>query len=185
MPDALRPVSAVDPKTGAPAPQMAADFKFYRIFCSTPRELEDERLVFESAVAQFVEKVSMPDAVLFAPASLRPPIIAANQKPVIESNIRTCEFFIQIFGEQWPDPVFQGFVEYALDCVADPSMVTRNVCVLFRNYRTAARELRQFREALAAEGRCELRDFGGAEELAGHLPELLAAWYAPLKPAPV
>jgi len=184
MTDDLRPVSAMDPKTEAPAPPKAVDFKFYRIFCSTPRELEEERLVFESAVAQFVEQVSMPDAVLFAPASLRPPIIAANQKPVIESNIRTCEFFIQIFGEQLPDPVFQGFVEYALDCVADPSMDTRNVCVFFRNHRAAAPELRQFRQNLAAGGRCELRDFTGAEELSSQFRELLSAWYAPLKPGP-
>lgn len=185
MPDALRPVSATDPKTDAPAPPKAVDFKFYRIFCSTPRELENERLAFESAVAQFVEETSMPDAVLFAPASLRPPIVAANQKPVIESNIRMCEFFVQIFGEQWPDPVFQGFVEYALQCVADPSLVTRAVCVFFRNYQTAAPELRQLRETLAADGRCELRDFGDVEELAGQFRELFAAWYAPLKPAPV
>jgi hypothetical protein len=184
MPDALRPVSATDPKTEAPAPPKAVNFKFYRIFCSTPRELEAERLAFESAVAQFVEQVSMPDAVLFAPASLRPPIIAANQKLTIESNIRMCEFFIQILGEQWPDPVFRGFVEYALDCVADPSLVTRNVCVFFRNYPAAAPELRQLREALAAAGRCELRDFSGVEELSGQFRELLSAWYAPLKPEP-
>lgn len=163
---------------------MAVNFKFYRIFCSTPRELEAERLAFESAVAQFVEQVSMPDAVLFASASLRPPIIAANQKLTIESNIRMCEFFVQIFGEQWPEPVFPGFVEYALDCAADPSMVTRNACVFFRNHHAAAPELRQFREALAGGGRCELRDFSGAEELSGQFRELLSAWYAPLKPGP-
>ena len=163
---------------------MAVNFKFYRILCCTPRDLEAERQAFESAVALFVEQISMPDAVLFAPASLRPPIIAANQKPAIESNIRMCKFFIQIFGEQWPEPVFQGFVEYALDCGADPSMATRNVCVFFRNYRAAAPELRQFRESLAANGQCELRDFSGTEDFSSQFRELLAAWYAPLKPAP-
>jgi hypothetical protein len=163
---------------------MATNFKFYRIFCAAPGDLEAERRAFESAVAQFVEQVTMPDAVLFAPASLRPPFIAANQKPAIESNIRMCEFFIQIFDEQWPHPVFQGFVEYALDCVADPSMVARNVCVFFRNYHAAAPEVCQFREVLAAGGRCELRDFNSTEDLSGQLHELLSAWYAPLKPGP-
>jgi hypothetical protein len=161
---------------------MATDFKFYRIFCAAPGDLEAERQAFESSVAQFIEQVTMPDAVLFAPASLRPPFIAANQKPAIESNIRMCEFFIQIFGEEWPHPVFQGFVEYALECVADPSMVARSVCVFFRNYHAAAPELREFREVLAAGGRCELRDFTGADDLSVELRTVLSAWYAPLKP---
>jgi len=163
---------------------MAVNFTFYRILCSTPRELEAERLAFESVVAQFVEQVSMPDAVLFAPASLRPPIIAANQKVAIEANIRMCEFFIQIYGEQWPDPVFRGFVEYAVECASDPALATRAVCVFFRNYRAAAAELREFRETLAAKEQCELRDFSDVEDLSRQLRELLSAWYAPLKPRP-
>jgi hypothetical protein len=131
-------------------------------------------------MTQFVEQVSMPDGVLFAPASRRPPINATVQKAAIDSNIRACEFFIQIFGEKWPDPVFAGFVEYAVECVADPSMATRNVCVLFRNSNAAAPEIRQFRERLAAAGRCELRDFSDLGDLSHQLRELLAAWYANL-----
>jgi hypothetical protein len=161
---------------------MVTNFTFYRILCCTPPDLETERLAFESAVAQFVEQVSMPDGVLFAPASLRPPIRATVQKLAIESNIRTCEFFIQIFGEQQPEPVFEGFVEYAQQCVADPSFVTRDVCVFFRNYQAAVPGLRQFRESLAAKQECQLRDFGSAEELSQQLRELLTGWYAPLRP---
>jgi len=161
---------------------MATDFKFYRILCSTPPELEAERVAFESAVAEFVERVSMPDAVLFAPASFLPAINAVRRKADIEYNIRTCEFFIQVFGEQWPDPVFQGFVEYALDCVADPSPVTRNACVLFRNHHAAGPELHELRAKLEAGGRCELRYFSGVEDLRGQFRELLPAWYATLKP---
>jgi hypothetical protein len=163
---------------------MPVNFKIYRIFCATPPDLEAERLEYESSVAQFVEQVSMPDAVLFAPASLRPPIVAANYQATLESNIRTCEFFIQVFGEQCPDPVFQRLVEYAADCAGDPSMDTRGVCVFFRNHDAAAPELRRFRQSLAARRRCELRDFTGVEDLSGQLRELLSAWYRPLKPGP-
>ncbi len=159
---------------------MPSDFKFYGILCCTPPDMDSERLVFESAVTQFVDQVSMPDGVLFAPASLRPPINATVQKAAIDSNIRACEFFVQIFGEKWPDPVFAGFVEYAVECVADPSMATRNVGVLFRNSNAAAPEISQFRERLAAAGRCELRDFSDLGDLSHQLRELLAAWYANL-----
>jgi hypothetical protein len=161
---------------------MGTNFTFYRVLCTTPPELESERLAFEAAVAQFVEEVTMPDAVLFAAASLRPPIRAVVQKATIESNIRMCEFFIQVFGEQLPDPVFPGFVEYALACVADTSTVTRKACVLFRNYHAAAPQMQHFREKLAAGDPCEVRDFGGEAELAEQLRELLCSWYAPLKP---
>jgi hypothetical protein len=161
---------------------MGINFKFYRILCCTPPELEPERLVFEAEVARLVEQVTMPDEVLFAAASLRPPIIAANQKLAIESNIRTCEFFIQIFGEQWPEPVFRDFVEYSIESLADPSRVTRAACVFFRNFDAAAPELRQLRFRLASGGECELRDFANAEDLSRQLSEVLAAWYAPLKP---
>lgn len=156
---------------------MPIDFKFYGILCCTPPDLDSERLVFESAVTQFVEQVSMPDGVLFAAASLRPPINAAVQKAAIDSNIRTCEFFIQIFGEQWPDPVFEGFVDYAVECAADPTKATRQAAVLFRGFPTAAAELRLFRERLAAASQCELRDFSGPETLSQQLHELLSAWY--------
>lgn len=62
-------------------------------------------------------------------------------------------------------------------------MVTRNVCVFFRNYRAAAPEMRRFRDNLAR-GQCELRDFSATEDLSGQFRELLSAWYAPLKPGP-
>ena len=159
---------------------MATSFQFYRILCTTPPDLEEERLAFESAVAQFVEQVSMPDRVLFAPASLRPPIVAAVQKSAIERNIRECEFFLQIFGEERPDPVFPGFVEYALACAADAAMVTRAAAVLFRNHARASEEVRAFRESLASRGGCELRDFRNTEELGGVVRELLREWYAAL-----
>jgi len=161
---------------------MAANFRFYRILCTSPPELDAERLAFEESVARFVGEVSMADGVLFAPASLRPPIVAAAQKRVIETNIRECEFFLQVYGEEWPDSVFQGFVEYALECVQDAAMLTRQAAVLFRNYRHADEQVRAFRESLAARGGCELRDFGDAAELGAQIRELLREWYARLGP---
>ena len=159
---------------------MATDFQFHYILCSTPPELEAEREEFEAAVARFVADVTIADGVLFAPASFRPPIVAANQKPLIESNIRMCEFIVPVFGEARPDPVFAGFAEYALGCCAEPGAKKR-VCVFFRNFAAAAREARQFRERLAAGGACELRDYSGPADFAAQLDDLLRAWYAPLK----
>ncbi len=124
----------------------------------------------------------MAGGVLFAPASLRPPSDAIRNRQVIEANIAMCEFFVQILDEAPPHPVFQGFIEYALECVRDPALPTRNIAVFFRNYASAGAELSRLRESLAADGLSELKDFHEAKELASQLRALLEAWYAPLRP---
>ncbi len=124
----------------------------------------------------------MADQILFAPASLRPPSDAVRNREAIAANVAMCEFFVQIFGEAAPEPVFQGFIEYARECVRDPGLPTRKIAVFFRNYASAPAELRRLRESLAADGLSELRDFHEAEELASQLRALLEAWYAPLRP---
>lgn len=156
---------------------MTPGFTFYRVLCTTPSELEEERDAFESAVARFVEEVTMPRGVLFAPASLRPPIVASRQVPVIEANIRMCEFVIAVFGEAWPDAVFGGFVDYALECAADQGIATRNVAVFFRNYAEAAPEIRALRERLAGRAACEQYDFQNAGEFGGCVREVLSRWF--------
>jgi hypothetical protein len=165
------------------APPQPIPFRFYRILCTTPPELEDERLAFESAVSAFVGRVTMPDKILFAAASLRPPILAANQMPLIEANIRMCEFIVAVFGEAWPDPVFGSFIHYSLTSIADPDRATRAACAFFRNYASAAPEVRQLRESLEKDGQCAVRDFTNTTDFPAQVEELLSHWYAPLRPA--
>ena len=124
----------------------------------------------------------MADGVLFAPASLPPPSDAIRNRQAIEANIAMCEFFVQILDEAPPLPVFQGFIEYALECVRDPALPTRNIAVFFRDYAIAGAELRRLRESLPADGLLELKDFHEAEELERQLRGLLDAWYSPLRP---
>jgi hypothetical protein len=163
---------------------MTPNFTFYRVLCTSPPDLEDEREVFETAVARFVEEVSMPDRVLFAPASLRPPIVASRQKQAIEANIRCCEFVLAVFGERWPDPVFGGFAAYAAECAREAGAGTRAVAVCFRNYAGAAPEVRALRESLAGCEGCELHDFVGAGDFGRLVGDLLSRWYGPLRPQP-
>jgi hypothetical protein len=139
------------------------DFTFYRILCCTPPDLEPERLVFEAAVGQFNEDVGMSDGCLFAAASLRPPADAVRQQRNIEANIRMCEFYVGIFGDVRPDPVFEGFLDYALS----PAAEMKGVALLFREWRPQI-----------TDDRCEIKQFSDAADLARQLREILAAWYA-------
>ncbi|MDE3167806.1 MAG: hypothetical protein KGN36_18545 [Acidobacteriota bacterium] len=161
---------------------MTPDFTFYRVLCTSPPELESERQAFESAVAGFVEDVSMKERVLFAPASLRPPTVASRQKEIVEANVRLCEFVIAVFGEQPADPVFGEFAAYAVDCARDPAIGTRAVALCFRNYKQAAPEVRALRAGLKERGPCELRGFRDAKEFSAVVRDLLCGWYDPPRP---
>jgi len=121
---------------------------------------------------------------LLAAASLRPEVYAERQQGPIESNIRMCELFVQIFDEQPPPSVFQGFVDYALKQLSDPAATMKRVAVLFRQAAPATPEAQACRELLAARHECEVRDFRDENELAATLREFLDAWYAPLSGTP-
>ena len=157
---------------------MSPTFAIYRILCSTPPDLEPERLAFEACNAQFAEKVSMPDGVLFAAASFRPPFLSDRHAAAVESNIRMCDFFLQIFGEWQPRPDYAGFVDLALECLADPAMPMRQVAVLFRNPSKADPQMRQLQETLSAAGQCEVGEFCDQPDLEARVQGILAGWYS-------
>jgi hypothetical protein len=112
---------------------MSHNFTVHRILCSTPPELAAEQTQFLDSLAQFAEEITTPDRVLFPAATFRAPFDALGQKHAVEGNIRTCEFFIQIFGEQPAEPVYGAFLEYAIQCAADPVQTMRQVAVLFKD----------------------------------------------------
>ena len=71
---------------------MAAPFRIYRILCSTPPDLEAERLAFESTLAAFGEHVTFPQQVLFAGASFRPPFDAGRHRAEGEAQCPPLRF---------------------------------------------------------------------------------------------
>ncbi len=156
---------------------MPAHFETYRILCCTPPDLESERLLFEDANAQFSEEVAVPNRVLFAVGSLRPPINPVRAKDAIETNIRECDFVIHIFGEREPEPVFRGFADLTLQCEADSSLPLRASAFVFRNPSGMA----DLRQSLLASGQTTVRDYQNADDLAPILREILEAWYASVK----
>ena len=160
---------------------MASPFKIYRLLCSTSPELEPEREVFESSLASFGERVTFPEQILFAGASFRESFDAVRHRRAAESNVRMCDFFVHIFGEEWPGPVFKNFITLALESIADPSRPMRQATVIFRNFAEADEQVRQFRDKLGEGGNCDLRDFQDLTELEGQLKQVFAGWYESIK----
>jgi hypothetical protein len=156
---------------------MPPAFTIYRILCSTPPDLEPERLAFEACNAQFAEKVAMPRGVLFAAASLQPQFLPDRQAAAVADNIRMCEFFLQIFGEREPHPAYLSFVDLALACLANRAMPLRRAAVLFRNPPGADPKMTELREKLSAASRCDIGAFRNSQEFEERVQGILACWY--------
>ena len=146
--------------------------------------LESARLLFETTLSSFGERVTFPQQILFAGASFRSGFDANQHYAAGESNVRMCDFFLHIFGEEWPGAAFKGFIELAQSCLADPSLPMRQVTVLFQDFGEADERLRKYRETLEAKGNCALRDFHDANDLNACLQEIYTAWWESVQAKP-
>jgi hypothetical protein len=157
---------------------MSVAWTIYRALCCVTPELEPERLALEAANARFAERVTMPEAVLFALASPRTDFDPQVNRHGLESNIRFCDFFVQIFGETAPDPAFLEFVDLAVACTADPAFPLRSTVVVFRNPESAAPEIAALREKLSANPHCTVHDFHDSSEFDALAETVLTDWHA-------
>ena len=157
---------------------MAIAWTIYRTLCCSTPELEPERLAFEAANARFAERVTMPEAILFAVASPHSDFDPRISRRGMESNIRFCDFFMQIFGETVADPAYLEFADLAVACTADPAFPLRSTTVLFRNPERAVPEIVAFREKLSANPHCKVQDFHDSSEFDALAETVLADWHA-------
>jgi hypothetical protein len=153
-------------------------FTIYRILCSSPDDLEPEQTVFHEVLSRFAEEVTMPESILFPAASFRAPFDAKANKAAVESNIRACDFFLQIFGDTVPDSVYRGFLDYAIQCATDPAQTMRRTAILCKAPGEQTRDLRA-----SLSGRTDVHLFHDHEELTQTVRAVLEGWYGIVKPA--
>jgi hypothetical protein len=156
---------------------MLIDWTTYRLLCCTAGDLEAERTAFDAVNAKFAECVTMPERILFALASLRSDFNPHGHRHALESNIRFCDFFLQIFSETAPREPFHEFVELAVACTHDPAFPMRSTAVVFRNPESASQETAELRRQLLDGGQCQVHDFHSPEEFEALSGEILATWH--------
>ena len=157
---------------------MLIDWTTYRLLCCTAGDLEAERAAFDAVNAKFAECVTMPERILFALASPRTDFNPHGHRNALESNIRFCDFFLQIFSETAPREPFQDFVELAIACTGDPAFPMRSTVVVFRNPESASQEMAVLRRQLLEGGQCQVYDFHSLDEFEALSAEILATWHA-------
>ena len=160
---------------------MTGSYSTFRILCSSPPDSQREQELFLSCLARFCEQVTMPDWVLFAPATFRAPFDANAARTAVEANIRTCDFFLHVYGGTVPDAVYQGFVDSALRCTADPDFAMRSAVVFFRETGEVSTEMRALRESLASDARCRVLAYHDESDLETHFRGMLEDWYSQVR----
>ena len=157
---------------------MPIQWTTYRLLLSASPGLASEQQAFEAANASFAERVTMPAWILFALASTRSGFDPQVNRNGVESNIRFCDFFLQVFGETAPDPAFFGFLKLAIACTRDPVYPMRSTVVAFRNPENASPELSALRRRLLDGGDCQVHDFHSLDDFNRLAEQILADWYA-------
>jgi hypothetical protein len=163
---------------------MSVSWTIYRALCCVTPELEPERSAFDTASARFAERVTMPEGILFAVASPRSDSDPQLNRRGLESNIRFCDFFVQMFGETASDPLLREFVDLAVACTADSAFPLRSTTVMFRNPETAAPEIAAFRQKLSSSPHCTVHDFHNSSEFDALAEIILTDWHTNIQ-APV
>jgi hypothetical protein len=156
---------------------MSISYTTCRILCSTPADLDEEQQLFLAANAEFGEQVTIPSQILFAVASFREPFEPHAHRYAVQGNLRMVDFFVHVYGERAPDPIYQEFVYYGLKCLADPAKPLRNAVIFFKSPNTDE-TLHRYQDALTADERCQVRVYSDAKDLAAQFREMLAGWYA-------
>jgi hypothetical protein len=145
----------------------------HRVFCATSDDLEAERQAFHDALGIVNESLAMANGILFVPVSI--PVNMADKRlfqPAVDDNIRSCRYYIQVFGS-YPWPSHRDFApDYALalSCAANPALPMCEVAALVRNSAP-----KQDPDASVFHAH-RVREYSTIEEFTGCCKELLTLW---------
>ena len=158
---------------------MANQFSIYRVVCATPPGLEEERDLFLTDLSDFSGRVTMPEWILFGPATFPTPFPATAMQGAVKDNIKNAQFFLGFFGEDPTEPAYKRFVQYAIESAADPELPMKRVTVFFKESDDVAEEIRALRGKFAVQ--CEVRTYRNLKDLEPQLSDILAGWLAAVK----
>jgi hypothetical protein len=152
-------------------------YQYYRVFCSSPGDLEPERRIFEDAVAELNETELIPQGVLFVPVSVIPNIVNLRfYQPVIEQNLRDCTFFVQLLGNTWGAPPRDFEWIYSLACGMQraPDALLREVAVFVKSTTPAVEASVSLLRQSLPDG--SMREFEDLAQLKECLRAQLSSW---------
>lgn len=113
---------------------MPHGFETYRVFISTPGDLEPDRQACYDVVSEANETTAMPAKVLLVTVGLRENEQIVGSRSIVSENVRWSSFFIQLFQDDWgPRDLFRKVFLLAVECRDDASTPMRDVVVCLKN----------------------------------------------------
>jgi hypothetical protein len=157
---------------------MPHGFDTYRIFISTPGDLEQDRQACYEAIARTNEETAMPAKCLLVSVGLRDNNEIEANRSIVSDNVRWSTYFIQVFEDDWgPRDLFRKLFLLAAACREDASMPMREVVVFLKGSQIETNpEILTFRKELEEMQDVSLFRYRNIAELRTQLDEVCNGW---------
>jgi hypothetical protein len=157
---------------------MPHGFDAYRVFVSSPGDLELDRQAAHDAIAKANEAVAMPAKILLVNVGLRDNDQIANFRGPVSENVRWSTFFIQLFQDDWGTrDLFRKLFLLALECRDDASMPMRDVVVCLKDAPAETNaEVLRFRRDLEEWKDVNVFRYSSVEQLQKYLESVCGGW---------
>jgi hypothetical protein len=157
---------------------MTHGFDMYRVFISTPGDLQHEQDACRAAIGEVNEKLAMPQKILLVSVGLREERQIEGVRSAVAENVRECTYFIQVFEDAWgPRNLFRKMFYLATDCRDDASLPMREVVVCLKHApRETDPEILAFRKELEDQKNVRVFHFDKVDNLAEQLREVCGVW---------
>jgi hypothetical protein len=153
-------------------------FDMYRVFISTPGDLQREQETCRAAISEVNEKEAMPRKTLLVSVGLREDGQIEGFRSAVADNIRQCTYYIQVFEDDWgPKNLVRKMFYLATECRDDASLPMREVIVCLKDApRETDPEILAFRKELEDRQDIRIFHFDKVDTLRARLLEVCSGW---------
>jgi hypothetical protein len=157
---------------------MTHGFDMYRVFISTPGDLQPEQDTCRAAISEVNAAEAMPRKILLVSVGLREDGQIEGNRSAVADNIRQCTYYIQVFEDDWgPKNLFRKMFFLATDCRDDNNLPMRELIVCLKDApRETDPEILAFRKELEEQQKVRIFHFNHVENLGGQLHEVCREW---------
>ena len=157
---------------------MTHGFDMYRVFISTPGDLQREQETCRAAISEVNEKEAMPRKILLVSVGLREDGQVESFRSAVSENVRQCTYYIQIFQDDWgPKNLFRKMFYLATECRDDTNLPMREIIVCLKDApRETDPEILAFRKELEEQPNVRILHFDNVVSLSEQLREVCGGW---------
>jgi hypothetical protein len=157
---------------------MIHGFDMYRVFISTPGDLQREQDACRDAISEINENEAMPKKVLLVSVGLREAGQIEGARSAVAENVRQSTYYIQVFEDDWgPKNLFRKMFHLAVECRDDGSMPMRDVVVCLKDApRETDPEILAFRKELEEQQNFRVFHFDKTDTLRTQLLDVCSGW---------